>query len=733
MVLKSFASESRMENKAVKDAGFVKLALLILFVIAGVFYTGMTYGYPAFFRWFTGDKTGPTSYESSQPVTGEAFEQIAGSLIASQTAEYVDSKVKGEENEQYREAKRKLLASADSVRDKSSYKHIEYFREAGIKQYKGPSTCLTCHDKMKVTDPDGGLREVDTMEDVLDSVHFKLFKGDKGFSTIGYDGRRVNEEGRAIPVGKIDRACGIPGSFSWTGWAAHAEAKPAHGKPHTVSEGCGQCHIGGSYGPPSDIMMPLAIDDKHREEAVDCLICHANVYDMNEKYVVKDDVGERWNQDRSLKSALSVGNPNSDSCLRCHQHNMGGDTYENNKAAKATGHKNPRLLHHWSKRGTAYSPEEDVHSRAGVECLDCHKASGHKIARGKGGVDLISNDLPDVDVSCISCHGAEAHVKSPAADVLNEHSESVSCQACHITSLTENSVVLIDWVNPVFNEEEGIWTPNPILRSGDMRIAAGYLWYNGTGSYLANALGDNPSNPGKYNPLMDVLSSYKRVPGLQIEGGGVKDNNFISQMSDELIAKRGKMVAKNILPTQKQGKSKIHPFHLFNAYMLEDNNICGPFGCMILPFDYKSYFETGDSRKSMEKAINHPMVRRMYGDMFKYYMLDEYIAYFGVTDGWKTDHPLDEDYPGNIEPHWMRQMATITLNHGIKKKGFNCTACHVAEGGLLDYKALGYEPDRAEELRNGEDLGIEEYENVGVSFDELYGETPESEAEEEVE
>jgi hypothetical protein len=32
-------------------------------------------------------------------------------------------------------------------------------------------------------------------------------------------------------VGKIDRACGIPGSFSWTGWAALVESARPEAAP----------------------------------------------------------------------------------------------------------------------------------------------------------------------------------------------------------------------------------------------------------------------------------------------------------------------------------------------------------------------------------------------------------------------------------------------------------------------------------------------------------------------
>ncbi len=676
--------------------------------------------YPAFFRWYTGDKTGKAVFESSKAVSANEFETIAARIEADAMKDYVAKYVSTEKNETYRKEKERLLKNTPSVSEKSGFAHIKYFRDAGITRYEGPKTCLKCHETMKVRDEKGNLKTVDLMEDVTNNVHFNLFEKHREFSTVGYDGKMVNKEGFAIPVGKIDRACGIPASFSWTGWAALIEAKPKRGEKHLLSEGCGQCHFGGMYGPPSDHMMPLTIKDKNREDAIDCLICHSRTYDMNEKYVVKDDVGLRWNQDRSMKAAMSVGKPTSGACLNCHQHNMGGDTYENNEAAKADGYKNKRILHNWSKRGNPYSPQHDVHAKAGVQCLDCHLAVGHKIARGKMGSDLVSNDLPGVEVSCEKCHGSAPHFRNELTrGFLNGHSESVACQTCHITQLQKNTIILIDWANPKFNEEEGIYLPEIVYATGDVRKGVGYLWWNGLGTFLANAIGDNPGNPGHYNPLMDVITKFDLVPGIKAEGGGVVNNDFLSQMDAATIEKRREMVKNNIAPYQSVGKSKIYPFRMFNAQMLEDMNNKGPFGAMILPFDYNVYFETGKPLDAVKKAIMHPIVKRMYQSMFKYYMMDRFMYYFGVMDGWKTQHPLDADYPGKIEPHWMRQMGNIAINHGISEKGFACSVCHTP-GGLLNFKKLGYSSERAAKLENLPEMEFFKNKQTGVTFDDLY-------------
>jgi mono/diheme cytochrome c family protein len=47
----------------------------------------------------------------------------------------------------------------------------------------------------------------------------------------------------------------------------------------------------------------------------------------------------------------------------------------------------------------------------------------------------------------------------------------------------------------------------------------------------------------------------------------------------------------------------------------------------------------------------------------------------------------------------MRQMGSLMINHGIEKDARQCADCHTP-GGIIDYEALGYPPERAKELQN---------------------------------
>lgn len=159
------------------------------------------------------------------------------------------------------------------------------------------------------------------------------------------------------------------------------------------------------------------------------------------------------------------------------------------------------------------------------------------------------------------------------------------------------------------------------------------------------------------------------------------------------------MIDRNLRVHMESGESKLYPFKLFNAMMYEDLGNQGPFGAMILPFDYATYHETGDSQAAMIQAIRDPIIQRMYQTPFKLYMMDEFMAYFGVSGGWKTDYPLVEGTLRNVEPRWMRQMGSLMVNHGIQAEGRDCVECH-SPTGILDYRLLGYSPERAAELEN---------------------------------
>ncbi|MFD2111577.1 nitrite reductase [Thiorhodococcus fuscus] len=673
--------------------------------------------YPLMFESYVGETNARLTYDSSKTLTDAEFEALATDLSREARYRKADSIVETDQAPFARQVKIEILMGTESVVRDAEPSHIKYFRDAGIRRYAGPDTCLTCHATIKIDHPDGSVSTVNTLDDIVNSVHFKFQSNSGGFSTYGYDGRRVNSGVHKIPVGKIDRACGIPGSFTWTGWAALVTAKPEHDgriEPQLRSEGCGQCHIGGNYQPATEKMMPIGDVPDEAKEGIDCLICHSTQYDMNRRVVIRDAHGLRWDQDRSMRAALTVGPIRSENCLRCHQHNMGGDTYVHNAAAQQNGYEHQRILHRGAKRGNPFSPQDDAHAAAGLQCTDCHRPEGHKIPRGRKGVDLVANDLPGKEVSCESCHSRAPHNNSEHKALLNGHIARLACETCHIEELQPDNVVLRDWVHPTWNAEEGIWEPTDIYRSGAPGKGFTFLWFNGNGTFLANALGNNPNGSDVYNPLMQQIAHIddpevvaavrakavelkQQYPDIDVERYVQIATNPLSQLTPDMLKKREAMVRDNLRAPMNEGESRIYPFKLFNAMMYEDMSNQGPFGAMILPFDYKTYYETGDTKAAVVKAVQDPIVQRMYQEPFKLYMMNEFMAYFGVTNGWKTTYPVVDGKLVNVEPHWMRQMGTLMVNHGIQRAGRECTDCH-SPNGIMDFAKLGYTPERAAEL-----------------------------------
>jgi len=183
------------------------------------------------------------------------------------------------------------------------FKHIDIFRDSNVTTYEGPATCLRCHDDIEITDAmTGEIKKTDLMDNLTGSVHFRFFSS-RHPNVYGFNGELADD----FDMGKINRPCPKPGSFAMTAWAQLVVFKNGD----TLSEGCGQCHIGGQYAAPLGAMMPGYRTMDIEKEAIDCLVCHAAAYDMNYKQVVVDDNGRtRWGQDRTMLAALSVTKPN---------------------------------------------------------------------------------------------------------------------------------------------------------------------------------------------------------------------------------------------------------------------------------------------------------------------------------------------------------------------------------------------------------------------------------------
>ena len=553
------------------------------------------------------------------------------------------------------------------------FKHIGRFREAGILAYEGPATCLGCHDKITYDDGRGNEISEDLMTNLTNSVHYRFFT--TGHPNVyGFNGKLADN----FAMGKVNRPCPKPGSLAMTAWAELVVTQGGD----TLSEGCGQCHIGGQYQAPLGELMPFYRTQGREKDAIDCLICHAVEYDMNRKQVVTDANGRnRWGQDRSLVAAMSVTTPTAEACLRCHQHNFGGDIYvdpagpEFMESMQNPGKERPRVLHPGSKRGTPYSPSWDVHAAAGLSCLDCHATQGHFMAKGTHTTTMMANDLPDVEVSCAGCHDEPHDSSDEDGRILNGHLARVAWQTCHIPSLHPDNVTRRDFGETEFEQDPGIYIYHDVVKENAPGRGIAYVWWNGDTTFLGNPIGDNPNGKDLYS----FYDAKWRWPEFE-------DFDYEKWYEDVMrpIAKAGR-------------PSKIHPMKRFNGRQHIDLQNMGPFGGMFVPYNLPSYYRFGRPGQAARVEMDKSMMGMMYGWMFKFYMLDKFMSFMAV-DGWNTHSYVDVRAGKQVEPRWIPTDAMLEISHAIRLEGaLTCNDCH-GVGGLMDWPALGYTPQEIDNL-----------------------------------
>jgi hypothetical protein len=588
-------------------------------------------------------------------------------------------------------------SSMPAAQSWTDFPHIERFKKAGILAYEGPKTCLRCHRRITLTDAATGReKKVGLMNNLLGSTHYRFFTK-KHPNVYGFNGVLADN----FPMGKIDRPCPKPGSFAMTSWVALIELKDGR----TYSEGCGQCHIGGQYQAPLGGMMPGYRTLNTEKETIDCLICHAIAYDMNQKQAVTDGNGRlRWGQDHSLKAAMSAVRPTAQNCLRCHQHNMGGDIYVDERDPSFMqsfvnlGENRPRVQHPGSKRGTPYSPSWDVHAAAGIACIDCHTTEGHLIARGTHTTTIMANDLPDVEVTCEKCHTARPHTGEAAsggtgaaggtgrtaakrsyytpefAEYLNNHTEVVACVTCHISSLHPDNVTMRDFSTPVFEEDKGIYIYNDVQKETEPGKAIVYVWWNGDASFLGSAIGDNPNAAGLYRfyKPTHVWPEYK---------------NFDYAAWYERVMR----------PISREKPSKLYAIKLYNGKQHIDLQNMTPFGGMFLPYEFPTYYTTGNADAAAQKEAQKSMMKMMYGWMFDVYLMNKFMTFMDAP-GWNTGSYQDVLALKKVDPRWIPQDASMEISHAIRREGsLICADCHSSDG-VFSWRELGYTDEEVQVL-----------------------------------
>ena len=241
---------------------------------------------------------------------------------------------------------------------------------------------------------------------------------------------------------------------------------------------CTKCHIG--YGWKDDSF------DFTSEESVDCLVCH----DTTGRYSREALLNPGKRRPKLEKFAQNVGPTSRKTCGTCHF--AGGGA----KAVK-----------HGDIDPTLENPDYfvDVHMDAeglNFTCSTCHITDQHEVQGSRYSPEAV--DEGDIAVpgrqgaertSCRKCHGSAPH---DAKGKLNDHTNKIACQTCHIPQFSRGdygSKMWWDWstagqLGPdgkQFSKEDADGFEVYATKKGDFKwdkfTNPEYRWFNGTVLY----------------------------------------------------------------------------------------------------------------------------------------------------------------------------------------------------------------------------------------------------------
>ena len=275
---------------------------------------------------------------------------------------------------------------------------------------------------------------------------------------------------------------------------------------------CAQCHAG--YG-----LSDYDSYDFKNQENIDCLVCH----DSTGKYYKLPPT--RGNKACSVMfegqppidftaAAQSVTLPGRNNCGACHFFGGGGDNVKHGDLSSALFHPSRDVDIHMSEDGENFS------------CIVCHVGEGHEWAGSR--YNMLAKDeagtgkpgMPRQTATCESCHGNTPHPTNLMGIKLNDHTDRVACETCHIPSTARGGVATkVDWdwrtagrlKNGEGYREEGYVQGNGEARhtyksiKGSFKYAENlkpiYRWFNGTTRYTLVSTHFDPDKPVEINHL----------------------------------------------------------------------------------------------------------------------------------------------------------------------------------------------------------------------------------------
>lgn len=216
---------------------------------------------------------------------------------------------------------------------------------------------------------------------------------------------------------------------------------------------CTSCHIGYGWADKNF--------DFKAEHNVDCLVCHDTTGTYRKPSGLaghpvypgaKSPPGftEQLRPVDLHKVAMKVGKTSRYTCGACHFYGGGGDGVKHGDLDSSLGAPEREVDAHMDAIGLDFS------------CATCHMTIGHQVpgsrfapmAKDRGGFHIRGKADKSSPVTCESCHGNWPHglesvgnltpppgfTRVALAAMLNKHTETLSCQTCHIPAMARGGV-----------------------------------------------------------------------------------------------------------------------------------------------------------------------------------------------------------------------------------------------------------------------------------------------------
>lgn len=281
---------------------------------------------------------------------------------------------------------------------------------------------------------------------------------------------------------------------------------------------CTSCHAGYGWKDKSF--------DRTREESVDCLVCHEQTgtykkfpagagYPVRETTVFEEN-GVTYNPPDYAMVAQSVARPARENCGICHFYGGGGDGVKHGDLDSSLFQPSRSLDVHMNKDGQNFS------------CVRCHTTDSHKIAGRCYQTAASSTErksLVDDDtmakISCEACHTSTPHNDAK----LNDHTDIVACQTCHIPEFAREKPTKMEWDWSAAGKmkdgkpysEKGefgkqVYTSKKGVFKWAMNVVPTYSWFDGV---IRNTLHTEKIDPSK-TVKVNYVDATRDTPGARI-------------------------------------------------------------------------------------------------------------------------------------------------------------------------------------------------------------------------